>query len=78
MSPKNSVVQELISRRAQYLANMTNPKKKQSDAFKLFNDVNRQLRDKFLLPPRDQLNLVDAIKNNDDVADFLRANNLMK
>jgi hypothetical protein len=78
MSPRNGVVQELISRRAQYLANMTNPKKKQFDALKSFNDVNRQLRDKFLLPQRDPLNFCDALNNNDDVADFLRANNLMK
>ena len=78
LSPKNGVVQELISRRTQYLANMVNPKKKQHEALESFNVVNKQLRDKFLLPPRDSLNFVDAIKNNDDVADFLRANNLMK
>jgi hypothetical protein len=78
LSPKNGQVQELITRRTQYLANMQNPKKKQFDAHKSFEDVNRQLRDKFLLPPRDPLNFCDALKNNDDVADFLRANNLMK
>ena len=78
MSPGNGVVRELITRRAQYLANMTNPKKKQFDALKSFNDVNRQLRDKFLLPQRGPLNFCDALNNNDDVADFLRANNLMK
>jgi hypothetical protein len=78
LSPKNGQVQELITRRTQYLANMSNPKKKHSDAIKSFNDVTKQLRDKFLLPPRDPLNFCDALKNNDDVADFLRANNLMK
>lgn len=78
MSPSNGVVRELISRRDQYLANMRNPKKKQSDAHKSFNDVNKQLREKFLLPPRDPLNFLDALRNDDDVADFLRANNLMK
>jgi hypothetical protein len=78
LSPGNGVVQELITRRAQYLQNMKNPKKKQFDALNSFNDVNRQLRKKFLLPPRDELNFFDALKNNDDVADFLRANNLME
>ena len=77
-SPKNGQVQELITRRAQYLANMQNPKKKQLDAHKSFNDVNKQLREKFLLPPRAPLIFCDALKNDDDVADFLRANNLMK
>jgi len=78
LSPKNGQVQELITRRAQYLANMKNPKKKQSDAHKSFNAMNKQLREKFLLPPRDPLNFWDELKNDDDVADFLRANNLMK
>jgi hypothetical protein len=78
LSSKNGQVRELITRRAQYLANMKNPKKKQSDAHKSFNDVNKQLREKFLLPPRDPLNFWDALRNDDDVADFLRANNLMK
>ena len=78
LSPKNGQVRELITRRAQYLANMKNPKKKQSDAHKSFNGVNQQLREKFFLPPRDPLNFLDALKNDDDVADFLRTNNLMK
>lgn len=81
MHPENGVVRELITRRAQYLSNMSNPKKTMKnkvDALKSFNDVNMQLRDKFLLPPRDPLIFCDALKNNDDVADFLRANNLMK
>jgi hypothetical protein len=78
LSPKNGQVQELITRRAQYLANMKNPKKKQVDALKSFNDVNKELREKFLLPPRYPLIFSDALNNNDDVADFLRANNLMK
>jgi len=79
LSPENQVVKELITRRTQYLANMSNPKKNHSDALKSFNDVNRQLREKFLLPPRDQQrDIMNALKNDDDVADFLRANNLMK
>lgn len=81
MSPANGEVQELITRRGQYLQNMADPKKtlkKQLEACKSFNDMNKQLREKFLLPPRDALNFYDALKNNDDVADFLRANNLMK
>ena len=78
MSPGNGVVRELITRRGQYLQNMTNPKKKQYEACKSFNEMNRQLREKFLLPPKNPLNFCDALKNNDDVADFLRANNLMK
>jgi len=78
LSPGNGVVQELITRRTQYLQNMTNPKKKQHEACKSFNDMNKQLREKFLLPPREPLIFSDALKNNDDVADFLRANNLMK
>jgi len=81
LSHKNGQVKELITRRTQYLENMSNPKKtmkNQVEAHKSFEDVNMQLRDKFLLPPRDPLNFCDALKNNDDVADFLRANNLMK
>ena len=79
LSRENNVVQELITRRTQYLANMSNPKKNPHDALKSFNDVNGQLRDKFLLPPRDQQpDIRNALKNDDDVADFLRANNLMK
>ena len=78
LSPKNGQVQELITRRAQYLANMKNPKKKKYDAYNLFDDVNNKLREKFLLPPRDPLIFRDPLNNDDDVADFLRANNLMK
>ena len=78
MSPGNGEVQELLTRRAQYLENMGNPKKVHN-AFKNFNDVNVKLRDKFLLPPRDKHKEIrDARKNDDDVSDFLRANNLMK
>jgi hypothetical protein len=57
---------------------MKNPKKKQSGAHNSFNDVNKQLREKFLLPPRNPLNFWDALRDDDDVADFLRKNNLMK
>jgi hypothetical protein len=79
LSTKNGQVQEFIERRAIYLANMQNPKKKRDKALKSFNDVNKQLREKFLLPPRDPLKFCcDALKNDDDVADFLRVNNLMK
>jgi hypothetical protein len=79
LSPENGQVKELITRRTQYLANMSNLKKNPHDALKAFNDVNRQLRDKFLLPPRvQQPDIRNALKNDDDVADFLRANNLMK
>lgn len=81
ISPGNGVVQELITRRAQYLQNMTDSRKtmkKQYEAYKSFNEMNKQLREKFLLPPKDPLIFCDALKNNDDVADFLRANNLMK
>jgi len=79
LSPENGLVRELIKRRTQYLENMKNPNKKQVDALKSFNDMNKELRDKFLLPPRDPLKFCcDALKNDDDVAVFLRAKNLMK
>jgi hypothetical protein len=81
LSPENGLVRELIKRRKQYLANMTDSsksQKKQCEACTYFNEMNQKLRDKFLLPARDPLIFSDAIKNNDDVADFLRANNLME
>lgn len=79
LSPENGLVREFIKRRTQYLANMQNPEKKHVDALKSFNKVNKELREKFLLLPRDPLKYCcDALKNNDDVADFLRAKNLMK
>jgi len=81
LSPENCEVRELITRRAQYLKNMSDPsksQKKQSEACTSFKEMNQKLREKFLLPPRDPLNFLNARKNNDDVADFLRANNLME
>jgi len=79
LSPANGLVRELIKRRGQYLANMKDSRKKKHEAYKNFLQMNVELRDKFLLPPpRNQLEFWDAVKNDDDVADFLRANNIME
>ncbi len=70
-------VRELITSRAQYLENMKIPKKS-NKAFQKFNVMNMLLREIFLLPRRDPLTeITDALKNNDDVADFIRTNKIL-